>query len=542
MNPLDQIKIILDGKRPFADEKQHDVPPSIDPFNDERQTPILKEDRRGQYQHFGGMKVPQSFPLNKAALGVPGSGKTAIISQNAASCLERVTPHSMNCVIILDTKRDALPMATYYAAKNQVPLIMYDLNDARGWDWSLIADTQGDGDRIMEICHAFIAETKDPIWGQGSRVILSAIIKQTIHDKGLEATLYDLYETAQLPIDKLSQLLQTSPEAARYAKRLLETDATEFRDSLGMNLFIEVEALRKGALHAYECPQSRRFTISDILSQSCIVVMTCDVSVEHASFPLMRAFLTSIITQIRALPDLKYSQYPNRRISLFLDELHAIGRVPNLEKAFSTGRSKGLEVILSFHDMGQMRKVYDEATLKNMTNCLDYIAMFKCTDPETAEWFVKRGGTERINKTSQNMSHSGQGASFSEGTTSGDRTRFVTDDLLWLPKADEVEGSSFFLFHPYGMPFRRNVGAPLSAKLAPFEDKNCPIFVPKSITKTRHVRQIGCDSPQARNLENWVREAPTPLEKLIRLHALSMMNQLVDASLSDLLHRLKNEM
>jgi hypothetical protein len=256
----------------------------------------------------------------------------------------------------------------------------------------------------------------------------------------------------------------------------------------------------------------------------------------------MRAFLTSVITQIRALPDLKYSQYPNRRISLFLDELHAIGRVPNLEKAFSTGRSKGLEVILSFHDMGQMRKVYDEATLKNMTNCLDYIAMFKCTDPETAEWFVKRGGTERINKTSQNMSHSGQGASFSEGTTSGDRTRFVTDDLLWLPKADEVEGSSFFLFHPYGMPFRRNVGAPLSAKLAPFEDKNCPIFVPKSITKTRNVRQIGCDSPQARNLENWVREAPTPLEKLIRLHALSMMNQLVDASLSDLLHRLKNEM
>jgi hypothetical protein len=548
MNNFEKIEKLLSGKLSFRSTKTKPVKSddytsnltNLNQHTKEGSPLLLNRDHRNHYQHFGGFQVPQSKPLNKAAVGVPGSGKTEIIYQNLRSCLERVTRHSMNTVVCLDTKRDVLPIFALYAATNNVPLIYYDLNDARGADWNLIADTQGDFDRIHELSCAFIKDTAEPVWGQGTRLINDAIILSCIHTKGLHATLYDMYETARLPLTELTEALNKSPDASNYAKRLLDTEATEFRDSLLMNHFIEIDALRKGALHSLNTSDERRFTIQQLLSQPCMVLVTCDASVEHSAFPLMRAFLTNLITQVRALPDLKYSPYPQRRISLFLDEVHAIGKVPNLDKAFSTGRSKGLEVILSFHDMGQMRKVYDEATLKNMTNCLDYIAMFRCTDPETAEWFVKRGGIERITDTSSSVSEGANGGSYSEGTRTLDRSRFTTDDILWMQKADEETGSHFYLFHPYGKPLKVNLPPHLYQQLAPLEDRNCPIFIPKSQTDQGLPRspRIAKNSFTYQKYEQWVIDATTPLERTIRLYALSYINQLVDSALDELIEKL----
>jgi hypothetical protein len=502
---------------------------------------ILNPDRHSNYQNFGGFRIPGSLPYNKAAIGVPGSGKTQLIYQTLASVLENIRRDTMNCCICLDTKRDLLPTLSYYAKKNNVPLIYYDLNDERGFDWNLVADTKGDIDRIHEISEAFISASKDPIWGQGARLINDAILLSCIHEKGLNATLHDLYETAHSPLTELTTAISRSPHGRVYAKRLLETSADEFRDSLMMNHFVEIECLRKGAIHSFFTPQNQRFTIQDILTQPCIVLISCDVQVEHSAFPLMRAFLANLITQVRALPDLKYSPYPERRISLFLDELHAIGKVPNLDKAFSTGRSKGLEITMSFHDMAQLRKVYDDATVKNITNCLDFIAMHRTTDPETAEWFVKRGGMERITEVTTTRSTDAKGASYSEAEKTGDRTRFTADDILYLPKADPVNGSKFVLFHPYEFPMQVCLTAAMAEVLAPLEDLNCPIFIPKSEGRQslKGVRQIKKPSQIREDLETWVKEAKTPLDQAIRLHALTYLNNVVDENFDDLLAHLK---
>jgi hypothetical protein len=200
MNSFSKIQKLLSGELSFPSHKKESLKPDdysstlthLNQHTKEGSPLLLTKDHRNQYQHFGGFQVPHSKPLNKAAVGVPGCGKTELIYQNLRSCLERVTGNSMNAVVCLDTKLDVLPIFAFYAAKNNVPLIYYDLNDARGADWNLIADTQGDFDRIHEISCAFIKDTAEPVWGQGTRLINDAVILSCIHEKGLTATLYGM--------------------------------------------------------------------------------------------------------------------------------------------------------------------------------------------------------------------------------------------------------------------------------------------------------------------------------------------------------------
>jgi Type IV secretion-system coupling protein DNA-binding domain len=542
MNPYDQMAEILSGKRPFPIEEEPIITNPYDHLNADTSTnpPILEEDYEGKYAIFAGLKIPDSTPMNKAALGVPGSGKTNILYQYLKSTLEKVKPGSHRRVIITDVKRDVLPIASYYAKKNRVPLIHYDMSDRRGWDWNMLADTGGDLDLINEISSTMIQPSKEPIFSQGAIILSNGMMLAAYREKGDKATIADIYKLNRLTYKEYVEAMSRTPDGKIYAARVLETDADKFSASIMMTTFIENEALRKAATHSLECPDNRRFTIkNDIINKECIVVVTCDTTVEHSAFPMIRAFLSSVINQVRAKPDLQFSSYPDDRTDIIIDEVHALGKIAALDKALSTGRSKGLSVTLAFHDIAQMRKVYDDASLKNITNCLDYIAIFRCTDPETSEWFVRRGGIERVENKSHGKSSGASGSGFSENTSIADRNRFVTSDIIYLPKADRRKGSVNILFHPYGFPFKRTLSPQLSNALQPQYDKDCPIFLPKGAA-TSTIRRI---KPQVtpssmEEVEKWVRAATSSLDLAMRLQAVSLLNEMCEGALEDLKIRL----
>jgi type IV secretory pathway TraG/TraD family ATPase VirD4 len=102
-----------------------------------------------------------------------------------------------------------------------------------------------------------------------------------------------------------------------------------------------------------------------------------------------RLALTVLLNDLLSLPD-----YPDRRVWLFLDELAALGHFDLLETVVTTGRSKGICVVIGIQDIGRIEHIYGREITKSLINSFATAVVLRCSDPATAQWASEALGEE----------------------------------------------------------------------------------------------------------------------------------------------------
>ena len=163
-------------------------------------------------------------------VGQPGSGKSVILEGLLWQALAR-----RDRVVALDVKgRLATRIAKYKP-------IVFSLSGPASAVWAIGQDLLTDVD-ADEFAASLIPESKDPVWSEGSRLILAALVLYLGKHHGRRWGWRHLYNTLTQPPEKLEEIVRkVAPEVANMIQTRGEEPAT-FILSLLFNLTAHVGA------------------------------------------------------------------------------------------------------------------------------------------------------------------------------------------------------------------------------------------------------------------------------------------------------------
>lgn len=379
------------------------------------------------------LAILEGESANILVMGATGAGKTTII-RNLMSALIPLTATQVRRILdrspeatkrlpasLHEWSRSQVYQSVVYNAKQEnisflvalgfdpdVDLFILDPADTRCWCWDVAADIN-DRDSIAQFAILLTPfqpgseqKSKDEIWEHQARRTIEAVIvsfRNAAFRKGLQPTwtLRDLREAVATP-ETLRQVLQfhDTPEA-------IVAQLIDLSDAQKSSIFMSVTAhISKIGTAAERWEEARR--CDRVLSlkrwakemSGSVLVLPDTQANEYFNGPINQLLF-------KALSDLfltdDYSAYLDaqglKRYRVryqFLDEVGEAGRLPDIERTLSQGRSFNLRTIAGVHLISQVQKAYGEKDAASFLGHFPYQALLRTNDPDTAEWMSKRIG------------------------------------------------------------------------------------------------------------------------------------------------------
>ena len=94
----------------------------------------------------------------------------------------------------------------------------------------------------------------------------------------------------------------------------------------------------------------------------------------------------------------------------FIDEFANIGRIPNIDKALATFRSRNMGICIVLQALAQLKSMYKDDWASLLNNCATLLFLGG-DEKETTEYLSKRIGKQTINTRNRTRSHSRNGGS-----------------------------------------------------------------------------------------------------------------------------------
>lgn len=352
---------------------------------------------------------------NVLALGMQGSGKSVVLKSLLTQIITRG-----DRVLVYDQKRE---YTTLFFDNNAV---MISPTDARSTPWNIAADANSD-EMALLIASSLIRETKEPIWGNGSRLIFAGCI--SILNKTMPAWGWrDLSNLMILPEYELRELLQQHfPRASRLIQN--ESKTTEGFFSTILSELGWVFTLSEAWPDSYE----RGFSITKWLAseEKPVLIIPADQKFSSLSDSLCVALLTLMISHVLDLPD-----SDNRKIWFAIDELGNLPKCSSLEAWLSLGRSKGARTIAGTQNISQLQNVYDHLPAETLLGLFNNIIALKMgSSGESANVVSRALGVRDIERLV--ITRDADGRESKNWQRERDIPLVAPDTLKHLPQADK---------------------------------------------------------------------------------------------------------
>ena len=368
---------------------------------------------------WGHVPLPPTQALTHFLLvGVPGSGKTVSIRLLLLQVLRSLEAGQR--VFLFDPKGDYWPFVNVLGYGEQALLIHPYRPSAPGWDIARDVRSVKSAQAIVAALLPNPPGVSDPHWNKSARALMKGAIL-AFQQIGSDWSFWDLL-VACASKSHLLELLDAS-EQPDLQERLRAKHGSAIEGSIE-TLATAVDEFRAPAQSWFQAwKKGQRFSLSDWVSGQAppVLVMGYD-EVDKASLqPIVRSFFGRAFDLL--LHDDEHEQGP--RTWVFLDELPAAGRIPELSTLILQGRSKGISVLLGTQSVNALRPLYREpGEVSAILSAAKNRAYMKANDKETAEWAAGDiGKWEGLEKSYNSSSSSSQGGH--DSTTVGEGLRVV---------------------------------------------------------------------------------------------------------------------
>lgn len=277
-------------------------------------------------------------------IGQPGSGKSVVAEGMMHQALRRG-----DRVFALDVKGQLAARIAAYRP------IVFDIARPVSVVWWVGRDLRDDAD-ADEFAAALIPDSRDPVWSEGSRLVLSAIV-QWLHSRhGHRWGWRHLHQMLSKPPDELEGIVRyNAPEVAAMIMTHGEEPAT-FVLSIIFNMIAHVGATAR-RFARLEARGARRLSLRAWATAGAWrrpIILRYDLQRRDRSAAFVRLTLRILAGTILGdeVPD-----EHDWRIWLFLDEVTRIGvdKCEALSDLASLGRSRGIRTIATAQNLAQLR-------------------------------------------------------------------------------------------------------------------------------------------------------------------------------------------
>jgi len=334
--------------------------------------------------------VPVHLPENAGHIlfiGATGTGKTNSILQ----MLDWYESQNMRC-IILDAK-------TEYISKKFRPEIdlLFNPLDCDSIQWNFFDEINQWPD-IKSIVSYIIPDNKshsDPIWTEGPRGILSAIIEQLID---LEYTnCGSLWSILTSGIDAMRKVLKDY-----HDKTVMDYLSDNSDNQIKLAQDIKASMTQYIQFLRYMPQGVGNFTIDDWLHNGYgNIYITSYADLKETLKPALSLFLSMLIMKLLSLPN-----DSNRKIRFILDEINQLYPQKLLPDLLTQSRSKGSQVIIGIQDKPQFDENYGKNNADSIIGSCATQIIFRSDGPETAEYASKMISKGKIIEPENSSSHS----------------------------------------------------------------------------------------------------------------------------------------
>lgn len=316
-------------------------------------------------------------------VGDNGSGKSNIARALASQAIARGDRVLLHCVKG-DVARSFRP--------NEAVLIA--AHHAHGWAWDAAADLRGEA-AYLDLAAAVIPISgSSAFWAQSARAVFVDVLSELASEPG--RTTWTFRDLAERLLDDPAAIKARMERLDLGASPLIE----EGEEGLTTTTFGVMATLWAGTLNGVRplalawgrTPPERRFSVRRWLRgerPGTVIVQTAP-EYEELSTLVAGSLLRRVAVGVSD-PSLPVD--PKRRVTLVLDEFHALGRIDRFETALAAGREKGLVVIAALQSLNQLPLVYGPVlgqVMRDLFRIRIFSALAAGTSADQAEALMKR--------------------------------------------------------------------------------------------------------------------------------------------------------
>tara|TARA_Y100001937_G_scaffold89915_1_gene121610 strand:+ start:4460 stop:6271 length:1812 start_codon:yes stop_codon:yes gene_type:complete len=371
---------------------------------------------------------------NLLIIGTPSAGKTVVLTPMMSEVIERGER-----AFIYDEKREFTGL--FFKPETTVLLAPWD---TRSTQWDIQADANN-ATLAQLISERMIAETRDPLWSSGARMLFTGMIQILNHTQrrwGWQdlANILSLDETTLR-----EQLTAYYPRAARFIVEGSKTTQSFFAQLIGCLGWLYT--LSEAWPTSYKDGFCLRDWVANDNTDKPVLIIQADKRYKDIGAPLCNALIALMTSHTLAL-----NNTPSRELWLFIDELGNLPKNPALLEWMSLGRSKGSRIIAGTQSLAQIKRDFDCEEAKAMLNMFTMFISMRVgsigeASKEAANVFGERV-VERL------TSSAGQG----DGTTANwhrETLPLVTSsDLVQLPQPNKKGVEGYLMLPAYDAVYR----------------------------------------------------------------------------------------
>lgn len=228
-------------------------------------------------------------------------------------------------------------------------------------------------------------------WDKAARIVFVETAKKALAEGRNTKDFLDIL--LKIPLEEMEKYLKHT-----YGYSLMSTEADKMALSIRATLINSIsvfDILR-------ESPEEK-FSIKDwILNPSInskFLFLSCNPSERAALIPLITAWLSIASTAIlHGNPTL-------RRTWFFIDELHNLRRLPNLETFLAEVRKYGGCFVMGTQMISQLNKIYTSEVAKTITGLCGTKVVMSTPEPETAKYMSNFLGEKEEISTNESISY-----------------------------------------------------------------------------------------------------------------------------------------
>ncbi|MBA9061526.1 energy-coupling factor transporter ATP-binding protein EcfA2 [Methylobacterium fujisawaense] len=316
-------------------------------------------------------------------VGDKGSGKSNIARALASQAIARGDRVLLHCVKG-DVSQSFRPGEAALIAAHH----------AHGWAWDAAADLHGEA-AYLDLAAAVIPISgSSAFWAQSARAVFVDVLSELASEPG--RTTWTFRDLAERLLDDPAAIKARVERLDLSASPLIE----EGEEGLTNTTFGVMATLWAGTLNGVRplalawgrMPPERQFSVRRWLrgeGPGTVIVQTAPEYQELST--LVAGSLLRCVAVGVSDPSLPVD--PQRRVTLVLDEFHALGRIDRLETALATGREKGLVVIGALQSLNQVPLVYGPVlgqVVRDLFRIRIFSALAAGTSADQAEALMKR--------------------------------------------------------------------------------------------------------------------------------------------------------
>lgn len=195
-------------------------------------------------------------------------------------------------------------------------------------------------------------------------------------------------------------------------------------------------------LHLWATEEVRIITNSDEMDleniglQKTVVYLIIPDS-DNTYKTISSMFLSTVITQLYRVADIKCAGKLPLMFNLELDEIANIGKIPNFDHYISTMRSRNIRASIVIQNEQQLEKLYEKADKTIISNCLIYNYL-GVNDTDTRERLVKKLGKSTIEESNRSRNIGGKQGGGSESDRGLGRELLTVEELNRLPNENSI--------------------------------------------------------------------------------------------------------